>query len=100
MKALLGDRIAAGLVIVKDDHLLPTRWIALREAGHPVPDARGVAASQEMVDLVRGRVGKKSLILCLISGGGSALMTLPAAGIGLDDLSNLTGALLRSGAPI
>ncbi len=100
VEGILGDRIAAGLVIVKDDHLLPTRWIALREAGHPVPDARGVAASQEMVDLVRGRVGKKSLILCLISGGGSALMTLPAAGIGLDDLSNLTGALLRSGAPI
>lgn len=94
---ILGDRITAGLVIVKDGHLLPTRRITLREAAHPVPDARGAAAVEEMV---RVRAGKKSLILCLISGGGSALMTLPAPGIGLDDLGQLTGALLRCGAPI
>ncbi len=99
LEELLGERIAAGVINVKYGYTTSTRLIRLREAGHPVPNAAGVQGAQEMVDLLRSMTAD-DLVLCLISGGGSALMTLPVPGVSLDDMQTLTGLLLRSGAPI
>lgn len=77
----------------------PGRRIALRFASHPVPDAHGAAAAAEMLAAVRG-LGAEDLVLFLVSGGGSALSTLPAPGLELDDLIAVNRELLRSGAPI
>jgi hydroxypyruvate reductase len=99
---LLGDRISGGLVIVKDGYggeLPPGCPVRIVEAGHPLPDERGVHAAQEMMQLLR-TLHSSDLVLCLISGGGSALIASPAAQLSLSDLQSLTGELLRCGAPI
>ena len=102
-EAALADRIASGLVIVKDGHTstggAPLERIALREASHPVPDGRSVAATAELLQLVQS-AGEGDLVICLISGGGSALLTQPAEGIALADVQAVTEALLKSGASI
>ncbi len=77
----------------------PGRRVALRFASHPVPDAGGAAAAAEMLRAVRG-LTPADLVLFLVSGGGSALSTLPAEGLTLDDLIAVNRELLRSGAPI
>ena len=69
------------------------------EAAHPIPDAAGQKAARRILDLVKG-LGQEDLLLCLISGGGSALLSLPAPGITLDDKQALNKALLKSGANI
>jgi glycerate 2-kinase len=99
VEELVGDRISDGTLNVKYDHLLPTKKITLTEAGHPIPDDEGVAGSQRIADLLE-QAGEDDLVLCLISGGGSALMTLPVEGVTLDDMQSLTNALLRAGANI
>ena len=76
VEGVLEERISRGHVNVKYAHALPTRWVQLHEAGHPIPDAAGVAGAQQIADLLRGAT-ENDLVLCLISGGGSALMTLP-----------------------
>lgn len=77
----------------------PNRRIALRFASHPVPDANGAAAAAEMLARVSG-LAPDDLVLVLVSGGGSALTTLPAPGLTLEDLIAVNRELLRSGAPI
>ncbi len=99
VEGLLGDRITAGTVTVKYGYTAPTRVITVREAGHPIPDEAGVAATQAIANLLHDTTAD-DLVLCLISGGGSALMPLPVPGVSLTDLQALTEALLRSGAPI
>ncbi|MHB1318450.1 MAG: glycerate kinase type-2 family protein [Anaerolineae bacterium] len=99
VEALLGDRITDGIVNVKYEHALPTARIRLCEAGHPVPDAAGVDGSNRMAHLLEG-AGANDLVICLISGGGSALMTLPEKGVTLEDMQALTSSLLRAGATI
>ncbi len=99
IEELLGDRIGDGAINVKYEHTLPTKTIALTEAGHPIPDEAGVAGSRRIADLL-AQAGEDDLVLCLISGGGSALMTLPVEGVTLDDMQALTDALLRAGATI
>ncbi|MGI6367792.1 MAG: glycerate kinase type-2 family protein [Anaerolineae bacterium] len=99
VEEILGDRLTEGAVNVKYAHSLPTRRVVLTEAAHPVPDAAGVQGSARIAQLLEG-ANESDLVICLISGGGSALMTLPAAGITLDDLQGLTSALLRAGANI
>lgn len=97
----LGDRIDRGLVITKDGHAegrRPTR-IEVREASHPIPDRRGVAASRELLSVIDG-LDADDLVIALISGGGSALLELPVDGVGLDDIARTTDLLLRAGAPI
>jgi hydroxypyruvate reductase len=100
---VLGDRLSGGLVIVKHGHGLEDAGAAglieIVEAGHPVPDEAGLKGAQRITDLLRGATGR-DLVLCLISGGGSALMTAPVPGISLRDLQVLTGILLRCGATI
>jgi len=95
----LGDRIAAGLVNVKYGYTLPTGLVRLNEAGHPIPDEAGVAGARRIAQLAQD-AGEDDLVICLISGGGSALMPLPAEGITLADMRTLTDALLRRGATI
>lgn len=88
-----------GLVVTRYGHAGPTRQIEVVEAGHPVPDEAGRDASQRILELVR-EAGADDLVLVLLSGGGSALLTLPAAGITLADKRQVTEALVRSGATI
>jgi hydroxypyruvate reductase len=96
---ILGDRITAGLVNVKYGYTDRTERSRLREAGHPLPDANGLEGTREIVRLLEG-AGERDLVICLISGGGSALMMLPEEPISLADYQALTDALLRSGATI
>ena len=89
----------SGLVVTRYAHGAPTRRIEVIEAGHPVPDAAGVRAATRMLELVRG-LGEDDLVLCLVSGGGSALLSLPAPGITAEEKRDINRRLLRSGAPI
>jgi glycerate 2-kinase len=94
------DKPLSGLFVTRYVHGVgPLRRIDVVEAAHPVPDAAGQKAAGRILDLVRG-LGPEDLVLCLISGGGSALLSLPARGITLDDKQALNKALLRSGANI
>lgn len=88
-----------GLVVTRYGHGAPCSRIEVVEAAHPVPDAAGQAAAARILDLARG-LGPDDLALCLISGGGSALLALPAPGLTLEDKRAVNTALLRSGAPI
>ena len=95
-----GDRGAlAGLVITRYGHGLDTDHIEVVEASHPVPDQAGVDAATRILGMARD-LGEDDLLLCLISGGGSALLALPAPGLTLDDKRAVTGDLLRCGATI
>ena len=98
-----GERIAGGLVLVKDGHGLADgdrlEHIELVEASHPIPDSRGVEATGRLLEIAdSAREG--DLVVCLISGGGSALLTAPAEGISLEDVQATTQLLLRAGATI
>ncbi|HZS00184.1 MAG TPA: glycerate kinase [Chloroflexota bacterium] len=99
VEPLLGDRLDGGLVIVKDGHTVPTSRVALREAGHPTPDARGLAATAELLSRVRG-LRADDLLVVLLSGGGSALLEQPVPGVDLAALQATTDLLLRAGAAI
>ncbi|HEV2545849.1 MAG TPA: glycerate kinase [Stellaceae bacterium] len=89
----------SGLVITRYGHGVPCRRIEVVEASHPVPDAAGTAAAARILASVRG-LAADDLVLFLASGGGSALMALPAPGLTLDDKRQVTRALLKSGATI
>ncbi len=89
----------SGQVVTAYGHGLDCSHIKVREAGHPVPDAAGVVAAQGMLASVAG-LNSQDLVLCLLSGGGSSLMPLPARGISLEEKCAINRALLRSGAPV
>jgi hydroxypyruvate reductase len=98
---VLGDRLDCGCVITKhaaseDDHLGPIRIV---EGSHPVPDEKSVAAARQMIASL-GENHPNDLIICLISGGGSALMMAPIEGVRLADMQALTSSLLACGATI
>ncbi len=88
-----------GLVVTRYGHAVPCARIEIVEAAHPVPDAAGEAAARRILALAE-TAGTDDLVVALISGGGSSLLTLPAAGISLADKQALNAALLASGAPI
>ena len=100
VEELLIDRISQGLVIVKDGHGKPLEYIEVLEASHPIPDERGVEGTRGMLSLVKENARADALILCLISGGGSALMPLPHERITLSAKRETTGLLLECGASI
>jgi glycerate 2-kinase len=99
MEEMLGDRITAGSVNVKYGYTVPTEIIHLHEAGHPLPDAEGVRGTEALIQLLK-RATKGDLVICLISGGGSALMVAPAEGITLADMEAFTQVMLGCGATI
>lgn len=99
VESLVGDRLAGGLVVVKDGYRVATRRIELVEAGHPIPDARGEAAAARLLELARS-AGRDDLVLVLISGGGSALTPAPVPPVTLEEKQRLTRLLLRAGATI
>ncbi len=88
-----------GLAITRYKHSLPTTRVRVVEAGHPVPDEAGEAGARELLERVRS-LDENDLLLALISGGGSSLLSLPAEGVSMGDLRNVTTALLRCGAAI
>ena len=88
-----------GIAVTRYQHGLRTQRIRVIEAGHPVPDEAGENAAKEILARVR-ELGSDDLLLALISGGGSSLLSLPAAGVSMAELKSLTGKLLRSGADI
>jgi hydroxypyruvate reductase len=88
-----------GLVVTRYGHGVPCDRIEVVEAAHPVPDAAGQGAAARILEMVQG-LGADDLVLCLISGGGSALLALPASGLSLDDKRAVNRALLRCGANI
>jgi glycerate 2-kinase len=88
-----------GLVVTRYGYRVPTERLEVVEAAHPVPDAAGREAAQRIFKMVQG-LTQDDLVLCLISGGGSALLALPAEGITLEDKQAVNKALLKSGATI
>jgi len=88
-----------GIVITRYRHGLLTNRIKIVEAGHPVPDESGEKAAREILRLAQS-LGPDDLLLALVSGGGSALLSLPAEDVTMDELKATTRELLRSGAPI
>ncbi len=100
VEEILGNALpVTGSVTVRVGHAAPTRMVRIREASHPVPDAAGVDATRAIVELLE-ETDEHDLVICVISGGGSALLTLPADDISLADMQQTTDALLRSGATI
>lgn len=101
LNEILRDRITSGLVIIPDNFRVKLRTgrIDIWRATHPIPNDMGVKGTNKMLDIVKD-VTSKDLVICLISGGGSALMPLPYKGITLLQKRKITNSLLRSGATI
>jgi hydroxypyruvate reductase len=99
VEGVLGELIHRGLVVVKYGHLAPVRKISIREAAHPVPDEAGLSAAREMTELL-AEAGEGDLVICLLSGGGSALLPCPVPAVTLADKQSVTNLLLASGAEI
>lgn len=99
VEAAWPDGPLSGLVVTRYGHAVPTKRIEVVEASHPVPDAAGEAAARRILSLVQG-LTPQDLVLVLISGGGSALLALPAPGLTLEDKQAVNRALLASGATI
>mgnify|MGYP002008372123 CR=1 FL=1 len=99
VEEILGDRVSAGAVNVKYAHLAPARRVHLTEAGHPIPDEAGVVGARKINGLLE-KLSKRDLLLCLISGGGSALLPLPVDGVTLAEKQATTQLLLDCGATI
>lgn len=88
-----------GVAVTRTGFALPTRRIPLIEAGHPVPDEKGVEAARKALEIAE-QAGENDVVLVLISGGASALWSLPVEGVTLEEKQQLTRSLLKSGAPI
>lgn len=99
LEGMLGQRIDEGFIVVKYDHGLPLKHIRQAEAGHPVPDASGVRATAQMLNMAR-TCTNQDLLICLLTGGASALTPAPALGLSLADLQQTTQLMLDCGAAI
>lgn len=99
LERMLESRLASGLITVKYGHTLPLDRVRTIEAGHPLPDRAGEAGARAMLTMAR-EAGADDLLLCVISGGGSALMPLPAEGLTLVDKQRAMETLLACGATI
>ncbi|MCJ7586168.1 MAG: glycerate kinase [Anaerolineales bacterium] len=96
---ILGDRLTDGVVIPKHAEERTLSLLTVMEGGHPVPDERSLAAGQRVIELLSD-LRNDDLVICLISGGGSALMAAPVEGVTLSDMQALTSALLACGASV
>lgn len=96
---VLGKRVLGGTVVTKDGHADAIPGIEVREAGHPLPDTRGISAAESALQIAE-QAGEGDLVLCLLSGGASALWPAAPRGVSLEDLQVTTNGLLRAGAPI
>lgn len=99
IEELLGERISAGLIVVKHGHAARMDRIEQIEASHPVPDEAGEMGARRMLAMA-GRADARTLVICLLSGGASALLAAPAEGVTLADKQQVTDLLLRAGADI
>lgn len=99
IEALLDKRITAGAVVAKYGSRVATKKVRILEAAHPVPDRAGMKAATRVIGLV-DKANGNDLVICLISGGGSALLSYPRAGLSLKDKQETTGLLLDCGATI
>jgi glycerate-2-kinase len=99
LEEVAGDRIAGGLVVTKDGHGLELARLPVREAGHPVPDARSEAAGRALLACA-AEGAPDEVVLVLLSGGASALLACPLPGLSREDLARTTSLLLGSGAAI
>jgi len=99
IESIFTDRISAGIITVKYDHISELQKVNIQEAGHPVPDKNGLKGAETIYQLASS-ADEKTLVICLISGGGSALMPLPVNGITLEDKQKTTQVLLECGATI
>lgn len=99
VESILGDLITAGLVVTKYGHRLPCERVEVVEAGHPIPDDSGIRAVERTREMISS-LTSDDIVLCLISGGGSALWPEPAGEITLAEKQEVTSLLLRAGATI
>ena len=99
LEQILGEHLEGGMVIVKDGYGAPTQKIRLIEASHPLPDARGVRATNQILNIVK-TLTKQDLLIVLLSGGASSLLCAPTLGLTLSDKRRTTNMLLRCGATI
>ena len=95
----LGSRLRGGFVVVKHGHVVPTKRIVVAEAGHPVPDQSGQRAASRLCAMA-AELGRRDLMIVLLSGGASSLLPAPVAAVTLGDKQRTTQALLRCGASI
>lgn len=99
IEELFGDRMTKGVIITKYGHLLPLKQTQTIEAGHPIPDRKGYEGARKIQRMLK-ESGPNDLVIFLLSGGGSALLPFPAAGIELKEKQEVTQLLLDSGADI
>lgn len=99
LETMLGDRITDGAVCVKYDHAVPTRTVTVYEGAHPVPDANGEQAARAILEIA-AKATERDLVLCVITGGASALTPALVEGISLEDGKAATSLLLECGATI
>ncbi len=99
LELVLGSSITGGHIVTKYGHSVPLQFIGVSEAGHPVPDENGLKGTQQMIEFAK-KAGENDLLICLISGGGSALLTDVPEGCTLADLASMNDLLLKSGADI
>lgn len=99
MESTLGTRITAGHIITKYNHSLPSKFIEITEAGHPIPDENGIKGTEKIISIVN-KAERGDLVICLISGGGSALLIDAPEGCTLEDVKAVNNILLKTGANI
>lgn len=99
LESLLGKRISQGFVVVKKGEKRRLRYIEIIEAGHPIPDQNSIAGA-EKIQAIAEKATEKDLVFAAITGGSSALVTLPPGDIQLEEIKTLTDLLLRCGAAI
>lgn len=99
VERILGPKVAGGLIVTRRGQSGRLKNILVREAGHPLPDEDGVRAAEEMIELVEP-LTDRDLVVCLLSGGGSALLTAPVEGVSVPDLQRATKLFLGSGLSI
>jgi glycerate 2-kinase len=99
MESILGKRISGGHIVTKYQHIASLKYTGITEAGHPVPDENGLKGTESILTIAE-KAGKDDLVICLLSGGGSALMADIPEGCTLPDLKHLNEIMLKSGLDI